>query len=374
MLQKAYEGIKRRSFLKIAGLSPLGITLGPMFATWGKTSEAEAGETTAIWRTDSEGNRYFVPTAIKTDRANDGVVTAKVDGWWKKYQVREFDDEFHQFWLDEKVWYYDQLIGFFEDETDELAIPNGGHHHPMLSTYGKKIGRRGDSDFHLNTAVKGFTIIPKEDRIDYINSEVEKVYASGDIPVDIFKMRQQLYQEKDLWDKTRFATLELYTGRPVNSDDTDGNYGFMETKTFQNLYANPMAALSYMALYNTEGTQSYFGGEAGLTPTFCFRGFCWLISYHNPANTAYEAKIAEYINQAHSGYHGGADDIITNIFLIVEQFNETPSYDPGRGKRSVPDYTYSQRTARAKGPRITVGKKLSREEKTELIRRLRIPV
>jgi len=366
---------KRRSFLKYAGLSSLGLGIGPLFARWGNTATGEIPAPVAAWGVDLNGNRYFEPKNIKTNLVNSqNTVYAKVDNWWKKYPVREFSDEFHDWWIAEKNWYYDQLIAYFEGETDSLVLPNGGHHHPMLSTYGRYTGRRGDSDFHLNCAVKGFTIIPKEDKIDYVNEEIEKAYAGGNIPVGVFKKRQELYQQKDLWDKTRFATLELYSGRPVDKDDSEGKYGFMESKTFQNLYANPMATLNYMSLYNTDGTQSYFEGQAELTPEIQFRGVCWLISYYNPANTEYEQKVVEYINNAHCNYHGGSCTVIANVFLIVEEFNETPDYDPGRGKRTVPSFPYIEGLKTAAVHTPEQGKKLTREEKMAVLKKLRIPV
>lgn len=377
------SSLKRRSFLKLACLCSLGIGTGPFLSLKGKTAQARSAQLLDSFLTDAEGNQYFVPGKINTRQVNDNnnkTVFARVDGWWRSYPVREFDSDFHDWWIAEKSWYYDQLIAYFNDETDELEIPNGGHHHPMLTTYGRVFFRRGDSDFHLNTAVKGFTLVPKVDQIDYINAQVADVYATGDIPVDLFQLRKELYQDKSLWDKTRFATLELYSGRPINSDDTDGNYGFTETKTFQNLMVNPMATLNYMGLQNTDGTQSYLDGTSGLTPHYQFKGYCWLVSYYNPANTDYELKIAEYINGAHSGYHGGADDIATNIFLIVEQFNQTPSYSKGRGKRVVPAYTYDRVAGIGRSrPEGLVfknrdKKKLTKAEKMEVIKKLRFPV
>lgn len=377
--------IHRRLFLKYTGISSVSLGFGfPFFATWGKTAQADASQPAvsgpvANWQTDSDGNRYFIPTAVRTDAVNDQkVVTARVDGLWRTYPIREFSDEFHDWWLAEKTWYYEQLIAFFEGQTDELRVPNGGHHHPMLSTYGRVFFRRGDSDFHLNTAVKGFALLPKPDKIKYVGDKVQEVYdaaAAGEasLPVDLFKLRRDLYQDRTLWDKTRFGTLELYSGRPINGDDQDGNYGFSETHTFQNLIVNPTATLSYMSLYNTEGGQGYYEGLPDLTPHHEFRGISWLISYFNPYNTDYEQAVADYINKAHSGYHGGADDIATNVFLIVEQFNNTPTYGPGRGKRVVPSYDYE-----ASAATVTVvrpqRKKMSFEEKCELIKRLRIPV
>ena len=386
------DGIKRRSFLKLTGLSSLGLSLGfPYFAKSGNVSAGEHGvyKTATEWKTDSEGNVYFVPKNLKTDKLDtQGIVTARVDNIWKKYPVSEFDEDFHEWWVAEKLWYYEKLLAFFNEETNEIAVPNGGHHHPMLATYGKKIGRRGDSDFHLNLAVKGFTLVPKVENIDMINDEVDKIYAAGDegkavLPQDLFKLRIELYQQKDLWDKTRFATLELYSGRPINATDTAGNYGFNETKTFQNIMANPMSALTYMSLWSTdmniwgEEGPAFFGGQEGLIPEWTFKGFCWLISHHNPANSDYEKKISTYVNDAHCKYHGGSCDIATNVFLVVEEFNTTPDLDPeGRGRRVVPPYSYniSSSNMAANTTTYKTKKKLSQQEKIELIKRLRLMV
>jgi hypothetical protein len=379
------SGIERRSFLKLTGLSSLGLSLGfPYFSKWGNVDagEQQSYRSAAEWKTDDNGNTYFVPKNIKTDRVNDGIISARVDGAWKKYPVREFDDNFHDWWIAEKTWYYEQLIAFFTGELETLDVPNGGHHHPMLATYGKKIGRRGDSDFHLNLAVKGFTIVPKIENIDMINEEVDKIYAAAeegkaDLPVDLFKLRRDLYQDKSLWDKTKFATLELYSGRPINAADIAGNYGFNETKTFQNIIANPMSSLTYMGLWRTPGGQTYLEGLEGLIPEWTFKGFCWLISHHNPANTEYEMKIATYVNDAHCKYHGGACDIATNVFVVTEEFNTTPSYDPyGRGKRSVPPYDYGSSSSSPDAVHRYGNnkKKLTKAEKIQLIKDLKLPV
>ncbi len=378
------NSIKRRSFLKLTGASlGLGISF-PYFAKWGNVNAGEpkiSGSSTQ-WQTDPEGNLYFVPKNIKTDKANDkGIVTARVDGMWKKYKLAEYDSEFHEWWISEKLWYYDQLIAYFNNEIDETGIPNGGHHHPILGTYGRKFGRRGDSDFHLNTAVKGFTIVPKAESIDIINTEVDNIYAASEagkanLPVDLFKLRKDLYQDRSLWDKTRMGTLELYSGRPINAEDTAGGYGFDETKTFQNIMANPMSTLTYMGFWSTEGGQNFLEGIEGLIPEWTFKGFCWLIAHHNPANSEYEQKISTYINDAHCRYHGGNCDIATNIFLVVEEFNTTPSYDPyGRGKRVVPPYNYGTTASNMANVKLNRNrKKLSKEEKIEVIKKLKLPV
>jgi len=373
------RGMKRRSFLKLAGLSSVGLSLGfPLNTRWADAGEPETRKSVGSWHTDpTTGNSYFVQKNLKTDWVDDATdphVLAKYEGWWRAYPVREFDSEFHDWWIAEKSWYYDKLIAYFSGESDDMDIPNGGHHHPMLTTYGCRWLNRGDSQFHLNSTPKGFTIIPKADQIDYINQQIDEAYEDPDVPVAVFKKRKELYQNKDLWDKTKFATLELYTGRPIDSEDTAGGYGFEETHTFQNIMKNPMSTLAYMALWSTDGTQSYFEGMADEIPTFEFRGFSWLISYYNPKITDYEKTIADYINQAHCRYHGGSCVISTNIFVITEEFNNSPGFDPyGRGKRVVPPYDYGvteKLTSISKDRR----KKMTKSEKIELLKKLKIPV
>jgi hypothetical protein len=135
-----------------------------------------------------------------------------------------------------------------------------------------------------------------------------------------------------------------------------------------------MASLCYMALWNTDGTQAYFEGASGETPTFEFRGFCWLIAYYNPDNSEYEKSIADYINQAHCKQHGGSCKIATNLFLIAEEFNNTPGFDPyGRGRRVVPAFTYPT-TAQAASGEAGAVKQMTRSEKMALAEKMGIPV
>jgi hypothetical protein len=245
----------------------------------------------------------------------------------------------------------------------------------MLATYGNKWSKRGDSMFHLNNTPKGYTLIPKKEYLRGIIDELNALYddPSTNIPEDIFLFRIAKYEQEEIWDKNKFATLEIYSGHPF--DETDWDLGFKETHTFQNVMVNPMATLTYMSLYNTTGEQAYFNGEAGHTATFEFRGFCWMMSPHNPNLTQYEKDVSEYLNQAFSKYHGLRNDFVANLFVMAEEFNNSPTDSAafGLGKRVVPAYTYGSSTAMA-GRSGSGGKKLTRKEKIELLKELRIPV
>lgn len=370
------RGMPRRSFLKMAGLSSLGLNLGfPPHARWAFAEESPQRESSIPWRMNSEGYPYFVQKNIKTGWLDDGYMLARLDNSWWIYKTAAFEDEFYTWWLEEKMWYYDQLLAYFSGETDEYDIPNGGHHHPMLATYGKKYGNRGDSMFHLNNTPKGYTLIPKKEYLRELIDELNAIYDNpqADLPEDVFKFRIEKYNREELWDKNKFATLEIYTGHPFEAGDWD--LGFKETHTFQNIMENPMGTVTFMSLYNTPGEQSYFNGEEGHTPTFEFRGFCWMMSPHNPNLTQYEKDVCYYLNQAFSRYHGLRDDFIANLFVLTEEFNNSPTDSAafGLGKRVVPPYDYgvSERMAAQTGFKKS---RLTKEEKSALLKRLKIPV
>ena len=268
------------------------------------------------------------------------------------------------------------MLDYFTGETDEYKIPNGGHHHPMLATYGKKWFNRGDSLFHLNNTPKGYALIPKKEYIRDIINELNALYddPNTNIPEDIFQFRRDKYQQEEIWDKNKFATLEIYTGHPFDEED-DWDLGFKETHTFQNIMENPMGTVTFMSLYNTTGEQTYFNGEEGHTPTFEFRGICWMIDPHNPNLSSYERDLADYFNQAFSKYHGLRDDYVANIFIMAEEFNNSPTDSAafGLGKRVVPPYNYGipSNMAIKSNPQK---KRLSKEEKIELLKQSRIPL
>ena len=333
----------RRSFIKWAGLSSLGLSLGfPLRSKWAVAEESGRTNLVGRWKRRADNYEYFVQDNIRSKWIDDGYMVAKLDSRWWVYRTAEYEEEFHTWWLEEKMYYYEELIKAIQ-EGRERVVPNGGHHHPMLATYGGKYFTRRDSAFHLNVTPKGFTLLPKAQYIRQIINDINEIYAtSTNLPADVFNYRKEKYQQKEIWDKTKFVTLEVYTGHPIDAEDPM-KLSFKETHTFQNLMVNPMATLTYMSIYNTTGEQNYFYGESGHTPTFEFRGFCWLISPYNPKLSQYEKDVSEYLNQAFSKYHGLRSDFIAAIFVICEEFNNSPTDSDkfGLGKRVVPASAYS---------------------------------
>lgn len=335
--------IGRRSFMQWAGLTSLGLSMGfPLRSRWALADEPARTKALAGWKKRADGYEYFVQDNIKTSWLDDGYLAAKLDNRWWIYPTAAYEEEFHAWWLQEKMYYYDELEKAIQEGRDRV-VPNGGHHHPMLATYGGKYLNRGDSAFHLNVTPKGYALLPKAAYIRQMIKDVDEIYAtSTNLPADVFNYRREKLKQAELWDANKFATLEIYSGHPIDDKDPM-KLSFKETHTFQNLMANPMATLTFMSIYNTTGEQTYFFGEEGQTPTFEFRGFCWLISPYNPDLTQYERDVLEYLNQAFSKYHGLRSDFIANIFVICEEFNNSPTDSDkyGLGKRVVPALTYT---------------------------------
>ncbi|MCK5513865.1 MAG: hypothetical protein KAJ00_05160, partial [Deltaproteobacteria bacterium] len=219
------------------------------------------------------------------------------------------------------------------------------------------------------------TLLPKGEYLRDLIDELNALYddPNAKIPEDIFQFRKDKFAQEELWDKNKFATIEIYSGHPFDEDDWD--LGFKETHTFQNVLENPMGTLTYMSLYRTTGEQTYFNGDEDETPTFEFRGICWMIDPHNPNITQYEKDAADYINQAFSKYHGLRDDYIINLFVMTEEFNNSPTdrADYGLGKRVVPPFNYGSSNNMAVKSNPTK-KRLTKEEEIELLKQLRIPL
>ena len=96
-LRQLFKGEKtsRRSFLKLAGLSATGLSLGfPLNSKWVSAQEPQTRETKGSWYISPEGKKYCVQNNINTKWVDEGYVLAKVDGWWWVFEIREFDDDF----------------------------------------------------------------------------------------------------------------------------------------------------------------------------------------------------------------------------------------------------------------------------------------
>ena len=95
-----YNGIQRRNFLKWGGASLLSLP----FITNAKNA---FGESINAWRKNywrgSEGSEHFVNKLVNTKQINSGNIRARVDGWWRQFQLRDSDEDYWNWNFDERL-------------------------------------------------------------------------------------------------------------------------------------------------------------------------------------------------------------------------------------------------------------------------------
>ena len=132
-----------------------------------------------------------------------------------------------------------------------------------------------------------------------LKMHIEREYAGdfGSMMVNKTSELGKIYRDKNLFDKTKLVSLELYTNR---------NY---HTHTFLNMMANPITSASFLSF-----------------PTFEIRAVPQLLHPANPGLTEYGRKIVAYTNAIHNFIHGGFSMHMTCVYHIIEVFDEKNSY------------------------------------------------
>ncbi len=312
--------IQRRSFLKMAGAAMAGMAL-PFKSKQSEAQAATAPKSKAdFWKINPEnGQEYFRQSVVNTSLVeSEKTIWAKVDGWWQKYPVRELDDEFITWHINDHLDWYDRL------QTNR-EVGNGGQHTPGIATCSNRKTGRGDSMFHLNNAFKSVTLVPKKEYIDEYLAVYEEKIETGGGPYS-FEWKKALVEDSTYWERSVLATTDLYSGQ----DYVMQNYGFKESHYLLNTMANPVANVLYIDVY------------AGIeSPTWEIRCIAVNIHWNDPEANELHEKYRKCVLYPHKVQHGGTIDIIGSVFYVIEEFNNIASdAPPGRGMRSVPSYTY----------------------------------
>ena len=327
--------IQRRSFLKLAGAALAGMSL-PF-----KAEQSEAQMNTELvsggkfWKNRGTANEYFKQTVVNTKLVNtEDTIWAKVDGWWQKYQISGFDEEFLKWYVDDTFKWYEYIFDRGE------SPPNGGHHTPGISTYSRRGVGRGDSRFHLNNAFKSVTIAPKVENLDYYLSVYKRAidYKNGLVPdpgeysLDWKKARLRDY---DFWDRRVLITTDLYSGQGSSVDPSTGEvnveqtFGFKESHYLLNTMVNPVANVLYLDSFTSTAA-----------PTWEMRAIAVNTHWNNPDDdemTLLYQKYRKAVMYPHKLQHGQTDHHIGVVFHIIEQFdNRDSDQPPGRGVKIVP--------------------------------------
>ncbi len=237
----------------------------------------------------------FVQPNIDLSRLNIGKIRAKVDGKWQDFFVQKLPENFVKWNFAKRI---EMLNNLKEGKPPSLTGPHSG----MVASYG---GKRKDTKFSINCAVKGMGFIPKEEKLDAIILLLKN--TMGDSIVEKINRLESLYQSgEEIFDLTKQTSLELYS---------TPNF---ETHTFLNQMANPAVAIVFLDF-----------------PSYELKAITQLLHPENPKLTSYERKAVEYINLIHDYFHTESPrKSIGVIYHIIEVFDNSPG--KARGQRVVP--------------------------------------
>ncbi len=228
-------------------------------------------------------------------KVKDGKIQAKVDGRWQEFTIRPLPEAFVK-------WNFQKRIEMLRDLKAGKMPSLTGPHSGMVASYG---GKRKDTQFSINCAVKGMGWLPKEEKLDEIISLLRNTFS--DSSHKKLTRLESLYQlGSEVFDLTKQTSLELYTTPEF------------ETHTFLNQMANPAVAIVFLDY-----------------PSYELKAIAQLLHPENPKLTPEEKKVVHYINLIHDYFHTESPrPSIGVIYHIIEVFDNTPG--KARGKRVVP--------------------------------------
>jgi hypothetical protein len=285
--------IARRTFLKFAGFASSFLFLFTTKIPQLFGGKWEHGE--KEWWTGD----IFHQDNVNTNEIEKGIISARIDGVWREFKVRELSDDFLKWNFSsrkENLEKIGKIMGGGEGEMN-YAGPHSG----SVATYG---GGRKDSRFTINNAVKGMGFVPIKKRLKETISHLEET-ISKPMPMKLNILKKN-YEDTTLFDKTRQVSLELYA-TPT-----------FETHTFLNLMENPVCSIVFLDI-----------------PSYELRCIARMIHPDDPQALQYEKDVSHYTNLVHSYFHGKfKKQFITTIYYVIEEFDNTPGEK--KGVRTVP--------------------------------------
>jgi hypothetical protein len=283
-----FARIGRRALLKLAGATTIGLPLTAYLggAPWKGAPRAQAQGVSSTRGTFWHGD-YCVHDNVDASQFDSGIVRARLSGEWRNFYGRRLPQKFVD-------WNFSARLGYLGG-MGPMCLD--GPHSGCLATVG---ANRGDSDFTLNAAFKGFGFYPVESRLDEFQTILHDNWGASDsAKINILR---GFYQDQSMWDFRVLSSLELYT-TPT-----------FETHSFLNQMANPMATICWLAIPGS----------------FEVRAVPRLLHPLDPNLSDLDKKRILWVNSMHDFYHGGGGDYpdppwyIACVYYIVEVFDNSP--------------------------------------------------
>lgn len=292
--------MKRRNFLKWGGASLLSFPLATKARLVFGTSVNCLSQN--YWQ-GPEGFEYCVHKTVYDGQVDEGYIWARVDGWWKKFTIRDLEETFWDWNMGERITSFEEQLS---DEPYEFRA--GGPHSPSVATYGNKRGR-GDSDFHLNNKIIGINCAPDKDHVKEINDTMlQMIEEKADQKTKVAYLLD--IHQQDIWRK------DVQVGTELFSDPT------WHTHTFYNLMENPVATLCFVGRYD-------------IFNSFEIRCIAQLIHPMDPNLSDDLYQLAIFPSVLHGFYHSFYPDNINEpavLYYSVEEFHNSVA---AKGERLV---------------------------------------
>jgi hypothetical protein len=238
---------------------------------------------------------YFKQTNIILKNYDKEIIRARVDNRWQSFKIRKLPGSFVDWSIERRLKTLEEIS---KGDMPSLA----GAHNGMVASYG---GRRYDTRFSINCAVKGMGFLPKQEKLEEILNLLKSTFDADDSTK--LGILESLYQNgKDIFDLTKQISLELYSTPEF------------ETHTFINEMTDPSVSIVFLDF-----------------PSYELRAITQLIHPLNPTLTQYERNVVDYINTIHDYFHSRSPrQSIGVIYHVIEVFDNTPGR--ARGKRVIP--------------------------------------
>lgn len=241
----------------------------------------------------SDFSLYYKQTNLDLTDIDDGKIKALVEGVWIEYSTTDLPDDFMEWNLSARR---EALDMWKRGEMPPLSGPHSG----MVASYG---GIREDTEISINNAVKGMGFLPKEEFIGQVTELLLQNYDSSFIR-KLFIL-DSLYQNPEIFDKTKQISLELYTTEEFR------------THTFLNIMAYPLVSIVFLDI-----------------PSYEVKAAAQLIYPEDPSISEKDRKAVEYINTVHDFIHGSSPrKSFALVFHVLEVFDNSPR---AKGVRIVP--------------------------------------
>ncbi len=288
--------LHRRNFLKWGGAGLLSL---PLITKLKLAYAASDGLTSNknYW-SEANGEKYCTQKTVNDKEILKGYIWARVDGFWKRFQIRSLENTF---W----AWHQEEMSKSFEQQLADTPYEYraGGPHSPSVATYGNRRGR-GDSVFHINNKIIGLQATPRQDKVKELNDTMLQMIDDNEAYKTKVAWLKDI-NEQDIWRTDLMTGIEYFTTPDF------------ETHTFLNLMENPAATFCFQGRYD-------------IFTSFEVRCIAQIVDPRDPRITEEQRQLAQFPAILHGFYHNNVPEVPAVLYWPVEEYDNSAKDKPGQ--------------------------------------------